>query len=58
MIPQIEKTYPAGVTNVGFASEICAVTFPPMMAVLPAKPLTIIVRINATILAHLKIDAI
>lgn len=42
----IENTYPAGVINVGFSSEICAVLIPPMTATV-AKLLTIMVATKA-----------
>ena len=39
--------------RVGFASEICAVFFPPIVVVLPAKPLMMTIKTNAIMLAHL-----
>lgn len=40
-MPQMANVNPAGVTSVGFMSEISDVTFPPIRDVLPARPLTI-----------------
>lgn len=54
MIPQIEKTWPAGVMRVGFASEISAVILPPRIVVLPAKPLTRTVNTKAIMFAPFK----
>jgi len=39
--------------RVGFASEIYAVFFPPMVVVLPAKLLMMTIKTNAIMLTHL-----
>ena len=46
-MPQMAKTYPAGVIKVGFRLETSAVVFPPMRVVLPAKLLTRTVKTKA-----------
>jgi hypothetical protein len=49
----MENTYPAGVINVGFESEISAVFTPAKRVVLPAKLFTITVKTKTTMLDHL-----
>lgn len=53
MMPQIEKTYPAGVISVTFLSDTCAVSWPPIVVVLPARPLMIIVMMKAMMFKNL-----
>jgi hypothetical protein len=60
-MPQMEKTYPAGVISVGYWLLIWAVVFPPKREVL-ANPLTASVIMNARMFpicranAFLKVD--
>lgn len=52
-MPQIEKTYPAGVSKVGYASETSAVVFPPRGRIF-AKALTLTVKTKAPTFTALK----